>query len=253
MGVGVVLAVLAPAGVVAALTTRTSSDSDDEVNRAEGTRPFAPERQSVADPFPSDPRSASRYPVAYLRGRTQLYDKPGGKPRLHVPRRPTGTPLASSAWCSARNWLAVLTPELRNGEVAWVRDDAVAKLAAVTYSIHADLSRRQVTVRRNGSNVRTFKVGVGRPEYRTPPGRYAVTDKLRVKAPGSPYGCCVLALTGHQTKLPPGWPGGDRLARARHQGPSGARASGQPRLHARRYRRRPLDDEEHPAWLAASS
>jgi hypothetical protein len=28
----------------------------------------------------------------------------------------------------------------------------------------------------------------------------------------SPYGCCVLALTGHQTKLPPGWPGGDRLA-----------------------------------------
>ena len=29
---------------------------------------------------------------------------------------------------------------------------------------------------------------------------------------GSPYGCCVLALSGHQTQLPQGWPGGDRLA-----------------------------------------
>jgi hypothetical protein len=39
-----------------------------------------------------------------------------------------------------------------------------------------------------------------------------VTDKLRVSDPGSPYGCCVVALTGHQVKLPEGWPGGDRLA-----------------------------------------
>ena len=28
----------------------------------------------------------------------------------------------------------------------------------------------------------------------------------------SPYGCCVIALTGHQTRLPASWPGGDRLA-----------------------------------------
>ena len=39
-----------------------------------------------------------------------------------------------------------------------------------------------------------------------------MTDKLRVNDPASPYGCCVLALTGHQTKLPADWPGGDRLA-----------------------------------------
>jgi lipoprotein-anchoring transpeptidase ErfK/SrfK len=35
---------------------------------------------------------------------------------------------------------------------------------------------------------------------------------LHVADSGSPYGCCVLALTGHQDKLPEGWPGGDRLA-----------------------------------------
>jgi len=43
-------------------------------------------------------------------------------------------------------------------------------------------------------------------------GRFAVTDRLRPARPDSPYGCCAVALTGHQTKLVPGWPGGDRLA-----------------------------------------
>jgi len=41
---------------------------------------------------------------------------------------------------------------------------------------------------------------------------FAVTDKLLISRPGSPYACCVLALTGHQTKIPQGWGGGDRLA-----------------------------------------
>ena len=60
--------------------------------------------------------------------------------------------------------------------------------------------------------MRTLHVAIGRPGNPTPKGRFSVTDKLRVTDPGSPYGCCVLALTGHQTHLPPSWPGGDRLA-----------------------------------------
>ena len=55
-------------------------------------------------------------------------------------------------------------------------------------------------------------VTIGGPRTPTPTGRFSVTDRLVVKDPSSPYGCCVLALTGHQTRLPPGWPGGDRLA-----------------------------------------
>ncbi len=57
-----------------------------------------------------------------------------------------------------------------------------------------------------------MRVAVGRPANPTPLGRFAVTDKLRPNGPASPYGCCIVALTGHQTKLVPGWPGGDRLA-----------------------------------------
>jgi hypothetical protein len=59
---------------------------------------------------------------------------------------------------------------------------------------------------------RAIRVAIGSPDHPTPQGRFSVTDKLKVGDEGSPYGCCVLALSGHQTRLPPGWPGGDRLA-----------------------------------------
>ena len=39
-----------------------------------------------------------------------------------------------------------------------------------------------------------------------------MTDKLNGRSFGAYYGCCVLALNGHQPKLPAGWSGGDRLA-----------------------------------------
>jgi lipoprotein-anchoring transpeptidase ErfK/SrfK len=74
-----------------------------------------------------------------------------------------------------------------------------------------DRSRRQVSVRRHGRAVRRFKVAVGAPATPTPRGRFAVTDRLRMKS-GGPYGIGAVALSGHQPKLLPGWTGGDRLA-----------------------------------------
>ena len=40
----------------------------------------------------------------------------------------------------------------------------------------------------------------------------STTDKLDGSSYGPYYGCCVLALSGHQPNTPPGWTGGDRLA-----------------------------------------
>ncbi len=44
------------------------------------------------------------------------------------------------------------------------------------------------------------------------PGDYAVTDGLVGRGLGPWYGCCLLALSGHQPNLPAGWIGGDRMA-----------------------------------------
>lgn len=212
VGVAAAIAVLAPAGVVYALTAGdgNSSASGDQ---ASGTRAFSPLKQGAAEPFPSDPQSAYQYPTATVTRRTALYRKPDGKVRLRVSAKTEwGSPRILGVTERRGHWLAVLVPELKNGQEAWVRDDRVSGVGTVSWSLNADLSKRRMTVEHDGKVVRTMKIGVGRSDHPTPVGRYAVTDKLRVSDPGSPYGCCVLALTGHQTRLPAGWPGGDRLA-----------------------------------------
>ena len=108
-------------------------------------------------------------------------------------------------------WLGVTTPTLPNGRLGWVHERTV-RLSRTTVALTLDLSDRRLVLHAGGDVVRRIVVGVGRPSSPTPKGRFAVTDKLRVTDKGSPYGCCVLALTGHQNKLPEDWPGGDRLA-----------------------------------------
>ncbi len=80
------------------------------------------------------------------------------------------------------------------------------------WSLHAELAARRLQLRYGRRVVRSFAVTVGGPGTETPPGRYGVTDGVGFH--DSPYyGCCALALSGHQTQdLPAGWIGGNRLA-----------------------------------------
>lgn len=211
VGVAAAVAVLVPAGAVA-LATRDQGNAE-QASDASSVGTFKPQADQVAEPFPSDPQTAGQYPTAKVVRRTAIYAEPDGKVRLRIsPKTEWDSPRILSVVERRGRWIAVLIPELKNGERAWVRDDRVGEVSAVTWSVTADLSKRRILVRHNGQTVRTVRIGIGRSDHPTPLGRYAVTDKLRVTEPGSPYGCCVLALTGHQTKLPAGWPGGDRLA-----------------------------------------
>jgi lipoprotein-anchoring transpeptidase ErfK/SrfK len=71
--------------------------------------------------------------------------------------------------------------------------------------------------------VRTIRVGTGAAATPTPTGRFAVTDKLDGAAYSPVYGCCILAISAHQTHLPSGWTGGDRIAI--HGGPTAGAVS----------------------------
>lgn len=177
------------------------------------TRHFIPERGGpLAAPFPTEPQSVSCYSTAYVPKATVLYRQPGGRKRLRItPKTEWGSPRVLGVVEQRGGWLGVQAAELRNGEIAWVRRSD-ARLDCVRWSLHADTSKRMLFVRRDGRTVRKMRVAVGRPANPTPKGRFTVTDKLRVTDPASPYGCCVLALSGHQTDLPDYWPGGDRLA-----------------------------------------
>jgi len=85
-------------------------------------------------------------------------------------------------------------------------------VTSTPYSVTIDLSRKLLLLKKHGSVVRGIRVGVGRAGSPTPTGRFAITDKLAGARYGPYYGCCILALSAHQTHLPSGWTGGSRIA-----------------------------------------
>ncbi|MEA2419878.1 MAG: hypothetical protein QOE60_2084 [Thermoleophilaceae bacterium] len=178
-----------------------------------GTRHFVPEKGGpLAAPFPTEPGETSCYSTASIGTSTVLYREPGGAKRLRItPRTEWGSSRILGVVSQRGEWLGVQASELKNGEIAWIPREQTT-LDCVSWSLHADLSKRSLQVRHNGHTVRKLRVAIGRKDNPTPKGRFTVTDRLQVTSSESPYGCCVLALTGHQTDLPPYWPGGDRLA-----------------------------------------
>src|SRR5918992_1547181 len=142
-------------------------------------------------------RSDHTYLTAWLQRRAALYNRPGGRVVTSLGERTRwGTPRVLSVAKVRRRgkWLGVLSEHRPNGRLGWVRASAT-RPGGVREALVADLSARRVTLLRDGRRVLRFRVAIGRPANPTPRGRFAITDILRVRAP-SPYGCCVIALSG---------------------------------------------------------
>jgi lipoprotein-anchoring transpeptidase ErfK/SrfK len=199
--------------------------------------PRSPARAVVVSAGPAAVRSAhapkprprpTGHLIAYVRSDVALRIRPGGRVVERLSSRTTfGSPQALSVVRSRHDrWLAVSTPELGNGRLAWV--DARAgglRYGRTRLELDVDLSERLVTLRSGSRVLRRFVAGVGRPGSPTPTGRFSVTDKLSGPAYNAVYGCCILALSATQPNLPAGWSGGNRIAI--HGGPtSGAVTAG---------------------------
>jgi L,D-transpeptidase catalytic domain len=172
----------------------------------------APQPRAFTPVKQRDTRPQGRWLTARITERVRMRATPGGR-RLGLlrPRTEFGSPKVASVLRRRDGWLLVNVPERPNARPAWIPARA-ARLGATDVSLHVDRSARRLVVRRGKRVIRRLPVAVGRPGTETPLGRFAVTDKLRTHRADSPYGCCALALSGHQPKLLPGWPGGDRLA-----------------------------------------
>jgi hypothetical protein len=150
-----------------------------------------------------------------------LRTAPGGRVLARLgPRTRFGSPLVLGVGARRRGWVGLISPALPNGRLGWAKARGL-RLSAIHYGIEVDLSRRELLLRRGGVIIRRVTVGIGRGVSPTPPGRYVVTDKL---AGDTDYGCCILALSGHQPRPPPGWRGEARLAI--HGGALGAVSAG---------------------------
>jgi lipoprotein-anchoring transpeptidase ErfK/SrfK len=195
------LAVFAPLAISDALST-------GEVEAHRNTSPAGGEQLASAY---TRARRRGR-PVAVLTRTTVLRASPGGRRIARLRRRTEfGTPVVLAAVGERGNWLRVMATQVPSGRTGWIPSSA-AGVVPSPWFLRVDLSRRSVTVLRNGRVVRRFRVGIGRPSTPTPTGRFAVTDKLAFTGGSTAYGCCALALSGRQTHIEPGWRGGNRLA-----------------------------------------
>jgi lipoprotein-anchoring transpeptidase ErfK/SrfK len=182
----------------------------------------APTKPLLAGPDPADEFSPSgREPAAAVHGRymtarvvdpTWLRSAPDGR-RLRTlePYTEFGSRQVVSVLRRENGWLQVIASQLPNERRGWIPERR-ARIRGTDYALHVDVSARRLELRHGGRVIRRARIAVGRPGNETPIGRFAVTDKLRPEYADSPYGCCAIALSGHQTKLEPGWVGGDRLA-----------------------------------------
>jgi hypothetical protein len=157
-----------------------------------------------------------RFAIARVQSgdRIELHDAPGGKVLKTVGER-TEFGSVRIFWVTKvrGDWFGVPSSDLPNGELAWIEnDESKLDVLETRYLIVADLSERMLELRYGRRVLDRFPVTVGSSSSPTPVGRYSVTDGLAGPGVGPYYGCCVLALTGHQPHLPPDWIGGDRIA-----------------------------------------
>lgn len=150
--------------------------------------------------------------VATPRGPLLLHASPGSDQVLaQVGSRSTfGSATKLAVVGESGDWLGVISEQLGNRVRGFVRRGLVS-ITHTPLSLEVNRSTRTLTVWRLGIRLRRIGVAVGAPTTPTPRGRFAITDKLR-DFWSDYYGCCVLALSGRQTRDTPGWIGGNRLA-----------------------------------------
>jgi lipoprotein-anchoring transpeptidase ErfK/SrfK len=203
-------------------SSTTLAEPEPRVEPAVAVPDAPPMKVEVAGP--ATPRAAKPAPkpqptFSILRlqpGHTlALHSKPGGGVTAHVSSTTQFGSQTTLAVAARRGrWVGLTSTDIPNGTLGWVRRHSGDGLrAAGTHmSIRIDLSQRSLELRDGRRVVRRASVGIGRPGSPTPTGRFGVTDKMPGSRYSAFYGCCIVALSGHQVNTPPGWQGGDRLA-----------------------------------------
>lgn len=107
-------------------------------------------------------------------------------------------------------WYRILLPTRPNGSMGWVRTKDV-RATERRERVVVDLSDRSLTLYRDGDEVRSYSVGVGRPEYPTALGTFYVWARVPQASPSGPYGTFALGISGFSEVLSD-WPGGGRMA-----------------------------------------
>ena len=157
---------------------------------------------SAAADEPGAP-TRSRAWIANLVAPTPAFKHPRavGKPRRLWPLGAwTGGPVGLLVLRARNDWVKVLLPNRPNRSAAWIQADRV-RLVRTRWRVRIDVSRRSVTVLRNGRVKRRFGAVVGAAGTPTPTGSFAVYEIARQANPDGFLGPVALHLTAHSATL----------------------------------------------------
>ena len=156
--------------------------------------------------------------LATPKGEVPTYDRPGGT-RIGTVGFWYGYPMTMPIVEEAQDgeWLRIMMPERPNGLTAWVEAGTVTR-STTPWRMVLKLSETRVRVYKDGFEVWSAPVGIGRDHTRTPLGHYFVAV---IEKPGPPgYGPIVLNLNAHSEDIQ-SWQGMGDAITAFH-GPFGA-------------------------------
>jgi hypothetical protein len=102
-------------------------------------------------------------------------------------------------------WVQLRLPMRPNGRTGWVRLRDVDALRVVHTQIVIDRTTHRLTLNRNGRQVLTIPVGVGKPSTPTPAGHFWITEKFPVHHVPL-YGPFAFGTSARSTLTD--WPGG---------------------------------------------
>ena len=140
------------------------------------------------------------------------------RPDPHAPvvarldtRTPEGTQnivlvLDRRTGADAHLWIRVALPALPSGTSGWVLRRALAGYGAVRTHLVVDLEAFRATLLRGGRPLFSAEIGVGRPEWPTPTGRFYVRNRLTRYA--SPFYGPVAFGTSARSSVLTDWPAG---------------------------------------------
>jgi hypothetical protein len=161
--------------------------------------------------------STARAFAAAVPRRAVAYGRPGGALLARFgARNVNGAPTVFGVLgavltpaCTAR-WVRVQLPMRPNGATGYVRARDV-RLLRVPTRIEVDISRRRVTLFRDGKPVMRTTAAVGSPATPTPTGRYYVNQRLIPEDAGGPFGPGAIGISAFSNVLT-GWTQGGPIA-----------------------------------------
>ena len=127
-----------------------------------------------------------------------VYDAPAGKAVAKLPTLQVGSPTWVPVIAEQGAWAHVMLPSRPNGSTGWLyTGDGTVETARNDYQVTVELATFQLTLNTAGAQPRTWKVGIGKPEFPTPKGRTFILASIAETV--TKFSPIILPLGSHST------------------------------------------------------